>query len=253
MAVTPQSPLLSTQSAKRRRDFLRSIVAGACVLGAAILGLLPPLRRWIKRVRPPGALRHEDFLSACIKCGQCVQVCPVEAIKLADIGDGAGQGTPYIEPRLQACDFSCDALQCILACPTGALQLEPQEKEHVQMGKAHLVRPEGCLARQAKGFKGLARGDQFQGKLRYAELDRWNPQQVSAFQYDVERCDLCVRQCPIKGAIRMRPLSDDPADRYAEPFIDTSCTGCGVCEMICPAEPGCIKVVSMQVQEVGLV
>jgi ferredoxin-type protein NapG len=64
---------------------------------------------------------REGFLASCIKCGQCVQVCPVEAIKLADLVDGFGVGVPYIDAREQACDFSCDAVQCILACPTGSL------------------------------------------------------------------------------------------------------------------------------------
>jgi ferredoxin len=55
---------------------------------------------------------------------QCVQVCPVAAIKLADLVDGIGVGAPYIDARAQACDFSCDAVQCILACPTGSLTYE---------------------------------------------------------------------------------------------------------------------------------
>jgi ferredoxin-type protein NapG len=37
-----------------------------------------------------------------------VQVCPVEALKPADLFDGFGVGVPFIEPRKQACDFSCD-------------------------------------------------------------------------------------------------------------------------------------------------
>ena len=45
----------------------------------------------------------------------------MQAIKLADLIDGFGVGAPYIDARDQACDFSCDAVQCILACPTGAL------------------------------------------------------------------------------------------------------------------------------------
>jgi ferredoxin len=73
--------------------------------------------RWTRRI----------FLASCIKCGQCVQVCPVQAIKLADLVDGFGVGVPYIDAREQACDFSCDAVQCILACPTGALVYDKPE------------------------------------------------------------------------------------------------------------------------------
>ena len=48
----------------------------------------------------------------------------MEAIKLADLDEGFGVGVPYIDARAQACDFSCDGLQCVLACPTGALTHE---------------------------------------------------------------------------------------------------------------------------------
>jgi ferredoxin-type protein NapG len=84
-------------------------------------GYLPLAYAQKKRLRPPGALDEKDLLGSCIKCGQCVQVCPVQAIKLADLVDGFGVGVPYIDARQQACDFSCDAVQCILACPTGSL------------------------------------------------------------------------------------------------------------------------------------
>ena len=39
----------------------------------------------------------------------------MEAIKLAD-GDEGRAGNAYIDARKQACDFSCDAVQCVLAC-----------------------------------------------------------------------------------------------------------------------------------------
>jgi ferredoxin-type protein NapG len=104
-----------------RRKWLRTILLTGGVTGAALSGFLPLVYARTKRLRPPGALDEKDFLASCIKCGQCVQVCPVQAIKLADLVDGVGVGTPYIDAREQACDFSCDAVQCILACPTGSL------------------------------------------------------------------------------------------------------------------------------------
>ena len=111
----------SAKKQSNRRRILRTFLLTSGVLGAAGSGFLPLIYSQKKRLRPPGALDEKDFLSSCIKCGQCVQVCPVEAIKLADLVDGVGVGTPYIDARAQACDFSCDAVQCILACPTGSL------------------------------------------------------------------------------------------------------------------------------------
>ncbi|PWC38266.1 4Fe-4S dicluster domain-containing protein [Azospirillum sp. TSO22-1] len=225
-----------------RREFLRSALLGTAVAGAALGGFLPLAALAESRLRPPGAIVERDFLAACIKCGQCVQVCPVEAIVLADIDEGFGIGTPYIAAREQACDFSCDALQCILACPTGALSHKPSKPEEVRMGLARVDKPDACLARQGLGFKGQARGEDYEGVHRYAEVDRWKPIPVADHPYDLPLCDLCVRECPVKGAITLEPMSSDPNDKRRTPVIHPSCVGCGMCEMICPTEPAVLVI-----------
>jgi ferredoxin-type protein NapG len=217
---------------EQRRQMLRSVALGGFVAGMSLLGWLPQLAAHEPRLRPPGAIPERDFLAACIKCGQCVQVCPVEAIVLADAPDGFGIGVPHIEAREQACDFSCDALQCILACPTGALSHLLAKPEQVEMGLARLVpeRQDSCLARQGRGFKGLART---QGLHRYAAIDRWKPVPIASHPYDLELCDLCVRECPVKGAISLEALDGNKKT----PVVHDACVGCGMCEMICPVEP----------------
>ena len=233
---------MSTISTLDRRELLRSALLGTAVVGAALGGFFPLAALAETRLRPPGAIAERDFLAACIKCGQCVQVCPVQAIVLADIDEGFGVGTPYIDAREQACDFSCDALQCILACPTGALDHRPSKPEEVRMGFARLANPDSCLARQGLGFTGAARGEDYDGLHRYAEVDRWKPIPVSDHPYDVPLCDLCVRECPVKGAITLEPMSTDPNDKRRTPVVQPGCVGCGMCEMICPAEPAAIVI-----------
>lgn len=284
MSENDQKPVTATvppvSKAKRqtnRRRFLRTTLLTGGVLGAALSGFLPLIYSQKKRLRPPGALDERDFLGSCIKCGQCVQVCPVQAIKLADLIDGMGVGTPYIDARSQACDFSCDAVQCILACPTGsltyhkpdflpvragaALQAKPillaKEKDseptlnmYERIGVARLSRPEACLAIQGKGFKGQARGADFKGQLRYMDVDRWKPIKVSAHPYDVAECDLCVRACPIKGAISIETVFAPDGSQRKSPVIHEPCVGCGVCEMICPVEPTCITIEAGEVWKV---
>lgn len=223
---------------EERRRFLRSVLIGSAIAATSLLGFVPIVNRWRQRLRPPGAIAEPEFLAACIKCGQCVQVCPVKAIKLADAEDGYGLGVPYIDARAQACDFSCDAVQCVLACPTGALAHDLSKKEEVRMGIARLSNPEGCLARQGRGFTGAARGADFPGIHRYAEIDRWKPIRIAEHPYDLPVCDLCVRECPIKDAIALEPMGEG---RFT-PVVRQACVGCGMCEMICPAETAAITV-----------
>ena len=259
-------PLGPRRREQSRREFLRSVGLAAGVVSVSLLGLVPVAGGANARLRPPGAIKRlldeQQFLAACIKCGQCVQVCPVEAIELADLADGVGVGTPYIAPRAQACDFSCDGLQCVLACPTGALTHDIDYPAQARMGFARLTHPESCLALQGKGFQGQARGASFTGKLRYAEVDRWNPIPVADHPYELDLCDLCVRQCPIEIRIAQCAAGEAPSGdpnqcppRHAivlepvpgggkamEPLVQDGCVGCGVCEMICPATPVAIEV-----------
>ena len=232
-----------SRAEQERRQILRSVAIGGAMVCASMAGFFKvKYAQAAPHLRPPGAIDEERFLAACIKCGQCVQVCPVQAIKLADIQEGAGIGAPYLDARAQACDFSCDAVQCVLACPTGALTHKLDKKEQTRMGVAELVAPDMCLARQGQGFKGKARGAEYRGKLRYPEVDRWKPKAVADHPYNLDLCDLCVRQCPIEGAIALKPMSDDPNDKRRTPVVDQRCVGCGVCEMICPTEPVAIRI-----------
>ena len=265
MSDDAKKPVVTdVRAQEQRRKVLKAAAFGAGVVGLSMTGLLPVLLRKEQRLRPPGALDEHDFLASCIKCGQCVQVCPVNALKPADLFDGFGVGVPFLEPRKQACDFSCDVGQCILACPTGALtyhkpaflpvdaamrvpappvllakQNEPEPNLNFteRMGVARLARPEACLSVRGEGVKGSARGANFKGKKRWTEVDRWAPQPVKEHAYELERCDLCVRECPIKGAISIEDVGGKMT-----PVVHDACVGCGVCEMMCPAEPAAIVI-----------
>lgn len=98
-------------------------------------------------IRPPGAVDEGLFLSTCLRCGKCAQVCPRKAI-IMGLGDkGLSIGTPYIEPRQAACDLCMD---CITVCTSGALR--SVERQKVRMGLAEINRDQ-CLAWQGHECK----------------------------------------------------------------------------------------------------
>jgi len=266
----------SKRQQEARRRFLRSIALAAGVSSISMLGFIPMAADGKRtRLRPPGALSEKEYLAACIKCGQCVQVCPVKAIELDDVDSGFGLGAAYLAARDQACDFSCDGLQCVLACPTGALTHDLDYPADTRMGFAELTGPVDCLAIKGEGFKGKARGEDYQGLLRFDDVDRWNPIKLAEKDFDIEICDLCVRLCPIEiritqcqeaeakkdntakiarvaeqhgnecppeHAIELQPVSSDPGDKRMKPVVLDGCVGCGVCEMVCPTKTAAITI-----------
>ncbi|MFC1880497.1 4Fe-4S binding protein [Thermodesulfobacteriota bacterium] len=106
-----------------RRQFLVSAVSGAAVipvvrLSGNLAGNWNPAL-----VRPPGAIPEQEFLSRCIKCGQCMRICPTNVIHPAGLEGGLeGLWTPVLNFRIgtSGCQFNCIA--CGHLCPTAAIR-----------------------------------------------------------------------------------------------------------------------------------
>ena len=165
-------------------------------------------------LRPPGAIKEEDFLSTCIKCGMCVEACPYDTLILAKPGDHKPLGTPYFEPRDIPC-YMCDDIPCVPVCPTGALDESSVttngelDIDIAEMGLA-VIDAESCIA-----FWGI-------------------------------QCDACYRACPVLGeAITIEYEKNERTGKHAfmKPVVHSDpCTGCGMCEHACVTEKPAIKI-----------
>jgi MinD superfamily P-loop ATPase containing an inserted ferredoxin domain len=211
-----------------RRKFNKLSVAVLVAMGGFSAGSLVLSGRSyaVDRLRPPGALSEHSFLATCIKCGQCVQVCPYHSVKLLDAETGFAVGTPIIEAAERGC-YLCDLLPCVLACPSGALDHAIFSAEQVHMGVAALDDKEGCLAYQNKPVTAemiealIAHGNKTDVEQELAEKLR---------AYVGEPCTLCRDLCPYPD----RDLAITIPENY--PVFHDRCVGCGVCEELCPTQ-----------------
>jgi len=79
-------------------------------------------------IRPPGALEERAFLERCIKCDQCMRVCPTNVLQPAWFETGIeGLWTPVLNFRMGHCQLHCTA--CGVVCPTGAIQRVSLERK----------------------------------------------------------------------------------------------------------------------------
>lgn len=213
---------MKNETQSDRRKFILSMARGAGI--TALSGFI--WSAYVDEVtasqlllRPPGAIKEEDFLKTCIKCGLCVEACPYNTLLLAKPGDNKPLGTPYFIPRDIPC-YMCPDIPCVPVCPTGALN-EPSvttngklDINKADMGLAIIDR-ETCIA-----FWGI-------------------------------QCDACYRACPILGhAITVEYSKNERTGKHAflTPVVHSdACTGCGLCEKACVTEKASIFVLPREV------
>ena len=106
-----------------RRGFLTAAVSGLAAVPAVRLGGLTNQNWNPGVVRPPGALAEEDFLTRCIKCGQCMRVCPTNVIQPATLEAGLeGLWTPLLNFRVGTSGCQLNCIACGNVCPTSAIR-----------------------------------------------------------------------------------------------------------------------------------
>ena len=99
---------------------------------------MAPVNERTDWLRPPGAVAEDDFLERCTKCGDCLEVCPYEAIVHHPKDE-----TPVIFQEKSPCRL-CEDFPCIDACETEAL-LPVGNIMDIQMGLAVVIHQD-CTA-----------------------------------------------------------------------------------------------------------
>jgi polyferredoxin len=173
-------------------------------------------KNWSRAViRPPGSVAEDEFLRRCIKCDQCIRVCPTNVLQPSLFEAGLeGLWTPIMISKMGWCELNCTL--CSQVCPTGAIR-EISIAEKLGVGPFESKGP----IKTGTAFYNQGRG------LPWA-MDT--------------SCVVCEEVCPVSPkAIFTRNV--EVTDRWGatiqlkRPFIDpVKCIGCGICEHECPVK-----------------
>ncbi|WP_250847203.1 4Fe-4S dicluster domain-containing protein [Aquisphaera insulae] len=166
-------------------------------------------------IRPPGSVAEDEFLRRCIKCDQCIRVCPTNVLQPALFEAGAeGLWTPIMISKMGWCELNCTL--CSQVCPTGAIR------------EISIVEKLGIGPFEHKGPIKTGTAFYNQGRCLPWAMDT--------------SCVVCEEVCPVSPkAIFTRNV--EVTDRWGatlqlkRPYIDpVRCIGCGICEHECPVK-----------------
>ncbi len=198
-----------------RRRALTGVAAG--------VALIPLLRsttgfaaeRHERLIRPPGALEESDFLARCVRCGECMKVCPNNALHPTTTEAGLeGLWTPVLAARVGYCEPSCTL--CGQACPTGAIwEITSAEKGWVAGNKTE--RP----VRLGTAFYDRGRCLPWAMATDCIVCEEWCPTSPKAIYFQ---------------AAEVKDQAGN-AKQVKQPWLNPErCVGCGACEYACPVQ-----------------
>jgi polyferredoxin len=114
-----------------RRGVLVALAASAFAVPAVRLSGAIAANWHPRTIRPPGSMPEEEFLERCIKCGQCMRVCPSNCIMPAGIEGGfENLWTPVMNYRIGSSGCQLNCVACGHVCPTAAIRPLTLEEKH---------------------------------------------------------------------------------------------------------------------------
>ncbi len=144
-------------------------------------------------IRPPGSLPEERFVSVCTGCGECLKVCPNNALQSTLLEAGlSGLYTPRLVPRIGYCEEFCN--YCGRICPTEAIRHIPiEEKRLLQMGVAHIDKTR-CIAWDTEKIC-LVCNEQ----CSYQAIVGDDKKRPIVKEEKCTGCGICEHKCPVDG------------------------------------------------------
>ncbi|MDD5546701.1 MAG: 4Fe-4S binding protein [Candidatus Omnitrophica bacterium] len=183
-----------------RRDFLLLSSLAVSSLGFKFDMLRSGRER--KVIRPPAALEESEFIDRCVRCGNCMKVCPTNGLQPVSFQSGIeGVWTPQLVPEIGYCEYNCTL--CGRTCPTGAIRGVSLEVKH-------------------------------ETRLGLAAVDR----SICIAWAENKQCVVCEEHCPVaEKAIKLKRDTINGVE-VLRPLVDGNlCVGCGACQNKCPTRP----------------
>jgi polyferredoxin len=203
----------------QRRKLLTGLAAGTVLVPLVRSGPGLAGDADSRLIRPPGTVDEAHFLERCLRCGECMKVCPTNALQ-PSLAEGGLEAiwTPVVVPHVGYCEPNC--VLCGQVCPTGAIWPLTEAQKR---GKASL---EGSAQPPAPVKIGTA----------FYDHGRCLPWAMGT------DCIVCEEWCPNSPkAIYLVAVDvttpDGTTKTVKQPHVDPRrCTGCGACEHACPVK-----------------